>query len=84
MDTLLPEDIRETDGWWELSADESGLTVEIFADFEFARPAREPGEEGDIVVEPYDEECCEPVETRLLSWDEVGIDYATWQQYRQR
>ena len=84
---ILPEDIRETDGWWELSADESGLTVEIFADFPYAVPLREVGEEGEIVVEDYyedyDGDCCDPTETRLLSWDEVGIDYVTWQKYRE-
>ena len=80
--SLLPQDLQEYAGGWETTADETGVTFDLY---EIHEPEFVTDEEGQVLEEiwPEDEECCEIVETRVLTWDELGTDYETWQQYRE-
>jgi hypothetical protein len=104
--SLLSGVLGDTGEGWNTRADESGLTVEIYAPFdgEFAEDTEYgavdetgdavEGEEGDVIVDggddavypavhPEELECCEIAETLFLGWDDLGVDYATWQQYHE-
>lgn len=101
--TLLSPHLADLDGGWDVRADESGLTVEIYEFRDEVYPEEEiypeeaeavdgdDGADGDDdgpasapVVEPdLIHQCCEVIDTIELTWAEVGIDYATWTQYRE-
>ena len=78
---LVPDDIREqaeSGAWWDLTAEDAGLRVDLYeSEYEIIFD-----ENGEFVEEVHNEDCCDLIESRVLSWESLGLDRATWDEYR--
>lgn len=88
--TLLSPHVPELSGGWDVRADETGLTIDVFEpydevhleDVEVDAETDGADDAAPAVVEP-DDACCDVIDTIELSWDEIDIDWATWIRYRE-